>query len=213
MVEGRKDAPRIMDFEDDAFVLSARPHGEAGAIAEILTASHGRFVAHVAGGGSRRMRPVLQPGARVIAQYRSRIAEQLGSVQLEAVGEGPSALFERRWRWLCRRPRRRWRPARPCRNASRMRAPSSLLRRWSACSADPEIWPAVYVRFEAGLLQELGFGLDPFALRRHWDHRRSHLRQPEERPRGQPRRGEALCRAPPAPAAVHAVRARAARAR
>ncbi len=24
----------------------------------------------------------------------------------------------------------------------------------------PEIWPAVYVRFEAGLLQELGFGLD-----------------------------------------------------
>ena len=25
---------------------------------------------------------------------------------------------------------------------------------------DPEIWPAVLVRFEAGLLQELGFGLD-----------------------------------------------------
>jgi DNA repair protein RecO (recombination protein O) len=26
--------------------------------------------------------------------------------------------------------------------------------------ADIDIWPAVYVRFEAGLLQELGFGLD-----------------------------------------------------
>ncbi len=26
--------------------------------------------------------------------------------------------------------------------------------------AHPHIWPAVYVRFEAGLLQELGFGLD-----------------------------------------------------
>src|SRR4029077_1172419 len=24
----------------------------------------------------------------------------------------------------------------------------------------PDIWPAVYVRFEAGLLQDLGFGLD-----------------------------------------------------
>jgi DNA repair protein RecO (recombination protein O) len=26
--------------------------------------------------------------------------------------------------------------------------------------AHPEVWPAVYVRFEAGLLQDLGFGLD-----------------------------------------------------
>jgi DNA repair protein RecO (recombination protein O) len=26
--------------------------------------------------------------------------------------------------------------------------------------ADPDIWPAVFVRFEAGLLAELGFGLD-----------------------------------------------------
>ena len=29
-----------------------------------------------------------------------------------------------------------------------------------AALAIPEIWPAVYVRFEAGLLQDLGFGLD-----------------------------------------------------
>ncbi|MBP9753772.1 MAG: recombination protein O N-terminal domain-containing protein, partial [Phenylobacterium sp.] len=27
-----------MEFEDDAFVLSARPHGESGAIVEFLTA-------------------------------------------------------------------------------------------------------------------------------------------------------------------------------
>ena len=30
----------------------------------------------------------------------------------------------------------------------------------SAALVHPEIWPAVLVRFEAGLLQELGFGLD-----------------------------------------------------
>ena len=54
-----------MDFEDDAFVLTARAHGEAGAIVELLTATRGRYVAHVAGGASRRMRPFLQPGARV----------------------------------------------------------------------------------------------------------------------------------------------------
>ena len=32
-----------MEFEDDAFVLSARPHGESGAIVEFLTAGRGRY--------------------------------------------------------------------------------------------------------------------------------------------------------------------------
>ena len=52
-----------MEFEDDAFVLSARPFGEAGAIVEILTRAHGRYAAHVAGGASRKMKPFLQAGA------------------------------------------------------------------------------------------------------------------------------------------------------
>ena len=39
-----------MEFEDDAFVLSARAFGESGAIVELLTASHGKYAAHVAGG-------------------------------------------------------------------------------------------------------------------------------------------------------------------
>ena len=30
----------------------------------------------------------------------------------------------------------------------------------SGALVHPDVWPAVYVRFEAGLLQELGFGLD-----------------------------------------------------
>src|SRR5277367_3148800 len=83
-----------MDFEDDAYVLSARAHGESGAIVELLTTTRGRYVAHVAGGGSRRMRPFLQPGARVIAHFRARTSEQLGSATIEPVGEGPSALFD-----------------------------------------------------------------------------------------------------------------------
>src|SRR6516164_4008004 len=85
-----------MEFEDDAFVLSARAHGEAGAIVELLTARHGRYAAHVAGGASRRMRPFLQPGAQVLVRYRARVSDQLGSAQVEPVGEGPSALFDDR---------------------------------------------------------------------------------------------------------------------
>ena len=36
-----------MEFEDDAFVLSARPHGETGAIVEILTAARGLSLIHI----------------------------------------------------------------------------------------------------------------------------------------------------------------------
>ena len=148
-----------MDFEDDAFILSARAHGESGAIVDLLTASNGRYVAHVAGGASRKMKPFLQPGARVIARYRSRVSEQLGGATIEPVGEGPAALFDD-----------------PLALAGLAAAASVAagalpereahpgafyaLEALSAALAALETWPAVYVRFEAGLLQELGFGLD-----------------------------------------------------
>jgi DNA repair protein RecO (recombination protein O) len=148
-----------VDFEDDAFVLAARAHGETGAIVELLTESHGRFVAHVAGGASRRMKPILQPGARVIARYRSRIDDQLGAAQLEAVGEGPAAYFDQ--------------PLALAALASAASVAAGALPEREAHSGAflafeaftavlpmPDIWPAVYVRFEAGLLQELGFALD-----------------------------------------------------
>src|ERR1700712_2494748 len=83
-----------MEFEDDAFVLSARAFGESGAIVELLTANHGKYAAHVAGGASRRMKPFLQAGGQVLVRYRARVSGQLGSASLEAVGGGPSALFD-----------------------------------------------------------------------------------------------------------------------
>ena len=140
-------------------MLTARTHGEAGAIVDLLTATRGRYVAHVAGGASRRMRPFLQPGARVIVRYRARVSEQLGSATLEPVGEGPSALFDDPL-------------ALAGLNAAASVAAGALPERephpgaffafeaFSDALANLAIWPAVYVRFEAGLLQELGFGLD-----------------------------------------------------
>jgi DNA repair protein RecO (recombination protein O) len=148
-----------MGWEDDAYVLSARAHGESGAIVDLLTSEHGRHAAHVAGGGSRKMKPFLQAGARVMARYRSRVSEQLGSVVLEPVGEGPSSLFDDP-------------AALACLSAAASVAAGALPEREAhpgafyglealiLSLAHPDIWPAVYVRFEAGLLQELGFGLD-----------------------------------------------------
>ncbi len=148
-----------MEFEDDAYVLSARAHGETGAIVELLTARHGKYAAHVAGGASRRMKPFLQAGARTIVHYRARVSDQLGSAQLEPVGGGPSALFDDRM-------------ALAGLSAAAAVAAAALPERephpgvflaFEALTAAlmlPEIWPAVFVRFEAGLLQELGFGMD-----------------------------------------------------
>ena len=148
-----------MEFEDDAFVLSARPFGESGAIVELLTAYHGRYAAHVAGGNSRRLKPVLQAGARVTARFRARVADQLGSAVLEPVGEGPSSLFDDPLALAGLAA-----AAAVAGGALPEREPHPgaflAFEALSAALAHPDIWPAVFVRFEAGLLQELGFGLD-----------------------------------------------------
>lgn len=148
-----------MEFVDDAFVLGARLHGESGAIVDLLTAAHGRVVAHVAGGASRRLKPVLQPGTRVEARYRARTSENLGSATVEPIGEGPSALFDDRLALAgLSAAAAVAQGALPEREAH----PGAYLafEALTGALAWPEIWPAVYVRFEAGLLEVLGFGLD-----------------------------------------------------
>ncbi|MDP1631541.1 MAG: DNA repair protein RecO [Caulobacter sp.] len=148
-----------MEWEDDAFVLSARVHGETGAIVDLLTEEHGRFAAHVAGGASRRMKPFLQAGARVRASYRARVENQLGAAILEPVGEGPSALFDDPMALAGLAA-----AAAVAAGALPEREPHPgayyAFDSLSNAFALPDIWPAIFVRFEAGLLQELGFGLD-----------------------------------------------------
>lgn len=148
-----------MEWTDEAFVLSARAHGETGAIVELLTESHGRHAGHVAGGASRRMKPFLQPGARVIASFRARTSEQLGSATLEPMGEGPAALFDDPLALAGLSA-----AAAVAAGALPEREPHAgafaAFEALVGSFAHPAIWPAVFVRFEAGLLDELGFGLD-----------------------------------------------------
>ena len=148
-----------MEFEEPAFVLSARAHGESGAIVEALTSQKGKWAAHVAGGASRRLKPLLQPGARVMFAYRARVAEQLGSARVEGSGAGPSDLFDNSVALAglasaaaivaAALPEREPHPG--------------VFQAFDALTlalTDEDIWPAVMVRFEAGLLADLGFGLD-----------------------------------------------------
>ncbi|WP_174300640.1 DNA repair protein RecO [Caulobacter sp. S45] len=148
-----------MEWSDPAFVLSARLHGETGAVVELLTEEHGRTAAHVAGGASRRMKSYLQPGARVMATYRARTSENLGSVRLEPFGEGPAALFDDALALAGLSA-----AAAVAQGALPEREPHPgaylAFEAFTSALAVAEIWPAIYVRFEAGLLEELGFGLD-----------------------------------------------------
>jgi DNA repair protein RecO (recombination protein O) len=148
-----------MDFQEEAFVLSARAHGDTGAVVDLLTEHHGRRAAYVAGGASRKMRPFLQPGARVVADYRARTSDHLGGARLEPVGEGPSALFDDALALTGLAA-----AAGVAQGALPEREPHPgvflAFEALMAAFALADVWPAIFVRFEAGLLEDLGFGLD-----------------------------------------------------
>jgi DNA repair protein RecO (recombination protein O) len=148
-----------MEFHEEAFVLSARAHGDTGVVVDLLTETQGRHAAYVAGGASRRMKPFLQAGARVIANYRARTSDHLGSARLEPVGEGPSGLFDDALALAgLAAAASVAQGALPEREAhpGAFFAFEALM----GAFAIPDIWPAIFVRFEAGLLEDLGFGLD-----------------------------------------------------
>ena len=148
-----------MEFQDDAFVLAARSHGETGALVDLLTRDYGRILAYVAGGASRKMKPHLQPGSRVLADYRARTTEHLGSVRLEPVGEGAAALFDDPLALQGLTA-----AAAVAQGALHEREPHPgaflALEALSQALVHREVWPAVFVRYELGLLDALGFGLD-----------------------------------------------------
>lgn len=74
-----------MEWNDEGIVLGVRRHGEANAIAELLTRGHGRHLGLVRGGAGSRMRPVLQPGNTVGATWRARLDEHLGFYQIDGI--------------------------------------------------------------------------------------------------------------------------------
>ena len=147
-----------MEFEDEAIVLGGRGHGETGAIVRVLTQHHGVYAAHIAGGASRRVKPLLEAGSNVIIRYRARHTDQLGSATLEGSGGGLDLLDEPLGLLGLQAACAMTQIVLPERedHAGAYFGLSALL----GVLAMPEIWPAIYVRYEAGLLDALGFGLD-----------------------------------------------------
>ena len=72
-----------MDWQDTGILLTVRPHGETSVIADIFTAEHGRHAGIIRGGISRKMKPMLQPGAQLRVQWQARLESHLGSYRAE----------------------------------------------------------------------------------------------------------------------------------
>lgn len=147
-----------MEWRDEGVILSVRRHGETSAIAEMLTAGHGRCLGLVRGGRSRLQRPVLQPGNIVAVTWRARLEEHLGNFALEALSLRAGAIIEDPFRLA---------------GLTTLAGLAQLLperephgRLYEAFRVvldaieEDEVWPALLARWELGLLEELGFGLD-----------------------------------------------------
>jgi DNA repair protein RecO (recombination protein O) len=148
-----------MEWSDAAIVLSTRPHGENGVILELLTREHGRHLGLVRGGSSRRQQPTLQPGNTLDVHWRGRLAEHLGSYTAELAHARAGTLMESRqalaglnaFTAVCGAALPERQPYPPVFVAAEI-----LL----DAMASPSDWLPLFARWEAGLLEALGFGLD-----------------------------------------------------
>jgi DNA repair protein RecO (recombination protein O) len=149
-----------VEWTDDAIVLGAKAYGETQALAEVFARMHGRAAAIVHGGASRRMKPVLQAGNLVRATWKARTADQLGffaPVELlephaARVLDDPAALAGLSSATALIR-------AGAVERQPHAGIYDAFLVLMSAF-AEPDLWPALYARFELGLLADLGYGLD-----------------------------------------------------
>ena len=147
-----------MEWRDEGTVIGVRRHGETAVVLELMTREHGRHRGLVHGGRSRKKQPVLQLGNRVVASWRGRLDEHLGTFAVEPVMLRAGELMER-----------------PL-SLHGVQAASALLRLLPEREAhprlaegldvllgnlrDPEVAGPLMVRFEAQVLDELGYGLD-----------------------------------------------------
>ena len=72
-----------MDWRDTGILLSSRRHGESSMIIDVFTPEHGRHSGVVRGGASRKVAPILQPGAQLDLAWRARLEEHIGSFTVE----------------------------------------------------------------------------------------------------------------------------------
>ena len=74
-----------MEWRGTAILLSVRRHGETSAIIDVFSEEKGRHAGVVRGGASRKVAPILQPGAQLDVAWRARLEDHIGSFVVEPV--------------------------------------------------------------------------------------------------------------------------------
>lgn len=147
-----------MDWNDQAILLSARAHGETAALAFALTRDHGRHAGLVHGGQSARLRATLEPGNLLSVTWRARLADQLGTWSLELDRAYAAPLLDDPLRLACLASACALLDALLADREAHPALFDATLALFNALST--EVWAEIYVRWEIGLLEEVGFGLD-----------------------------------------------------
>src|SRR6056297_405876 len=148
-----------MEWRDQGILLSTRTHGETSAIIEVFTPGHGRHAGVVRGGVSRRMAPVLQPGAQLDLTWRARLEDHIGAFTVEPMRSRMAASMGDRLSLaglnavtalllFCL-------PEREAHRKLYGKAEQLL-----DLLAQSEIWPLAYLHWEMTLLEDMGFALD-----------------------------------------------------
>lgn len=149
----------MIAWRDEAALLAVRPFGESSVIIEVFSADHGRHAGVVRGGTSRKLGPVLQPGAQLIVDWKARLDSHLGSFTVEPLRSRSAIAMADRLSLAGLNA--------VCGLLARVlpeREPHGAFYTQTIQILDllgqPDIWPLAYLRWEQALLEEMGYGLD-----------------------------------------------------
>ena len=148
-----------MEWRDTGILLAVRTHGETSAIVDVFTPGQGRQSGVVRGGTSRKLAPLLQPGAQLDVTWRARLEAHLGTMTVELTRSRAADAMASRLALaglnavvallaFCL-------PEREV-HAGLYRRSEQLL----DLLGQEDLWPLAYLRWELALLEEMGFGLD-----------------------------------------------------
>lgn len=147
-----------MQFTDEGIVLSTAPHGENHSIVNVFTPSAGRIAALVHGGQGKTRQPVIQPGNGVSVTWKGRSEDSLGHFTLEMTTPRAASLMHDSLALIGL-------TAVTSLLALTLPERQSLPQLYDATSIlldvmeEGAIWPVIMVKWEAGLLSALGYGL------------------------------------------------------
>ncbi|GHA56766.1 DNA repair protein RecO [Amylibacter ulvae] len=147
-----------MEWSGQGVIVGVRRFGETSAIIDVFTQEKGRHAGVVRGGSSRKMAPLLQPGAQVALEWRARLEEHLGNFHVEPLQSRSMIMSDRM-------------------GLSGLGAVCSLIQfAFPERMVLPELyartidlldridgrvlWAAAYAHWEMLLLEDLGYGMD-----------------------------------------------------